>query len=153
MKIHVLMAGKHDSVCTENSVKEYEKRIKHYIPFCLDIIPASKEQNILQYKEKEGIRMLSKLNKSDFLILLDERGDEYTSVQMAGYIQKLQNQNKANIFFVIGGAHGFSEEVYQRADARISLSKLTFPHQLARVIFMEQLYRVFTILKGEKYHH
>ncbi|CAG0981454.1 Ribosomal RNA large subunit methyltransferase H [Flavobacteriales bacterium] len=151
--MNVLMIGKHDSQCTENSVKEYEKRIKHYISFRLDIIPASKEQHILQYKEKEGIRILSKLNKSDFLILLDERGEEYTSVQMAGYIQKLQNQNKANVFFVIGGAHGFSEEVCQRADARISLSKLTFPHQLARIVFMEQLYRVFTILKGEKYHH
>jgi 23S rRNA (pseudouridine1915-N3)-methyltransferase len=93
------------------------------------------------------------MEKSDFLILLDERGDEYTSEEFARFIQKLQIANKTNIVFLIGGAYGFSDEVYKRADAKIALSKLTFPHQLVRVIFMEQLYRAFTILKGEKYHH
>jgi 23S rRNA (pseudouridine1915-N3)-methyltransferase len=147
------MLGKHDSKITEERVLEYEKRIKHYSSFSLQVISSSKEQNIKLYKEKEGVSILSKLEKSDFLILLDERGDEYTSEEFARFIQKLQIANKTNIVFLIGGAYGFSDEVYKRADAKIALSKLTFPHQLVRVIFMEQLYRAFTILKGEKYHH
>jgi len=147
------MLGKHDSIATEERVLDYEKRIKHYTSFSLQVLPASKEQNINLYKEKEGVAVLSKLDKNDFLILLDEKGEEYTSEKFAAYIQKLQNQNKSNVVFLIGGAYGFSNDVYKRADAKIALSKLTFPHQLVRVIFMEQLYRAFTILKGEKYHH
>ncbi len=153
MKINLLMLGKHDSIATEERVLNYEKRIKHYTSFSLQVLPASKEQNINLYKEKEGVAVLSKLDKNDFLILLDEKGEEYTSEKFAAYIQKLQNQNKSNVVFLIGGAYGFSNDVYKRADAKIALSKLTFPHQLVRVIFMEQLYRAFTILKGEKYHH
>lgn len=153
MKINLFMLGKHDTKATEERVLDYEKRIKHYTSFSLQVLPASKEQNINLYKEKEGVAVLSKLDKNDFLILLDEKGEEYTSEKFAAYIQKLQNQNKSNVVFLIGGAYGFSNDVYKRADAKIALSKLTFPHQLVRVIFMEQLYRAFTILKGEKYHH
>ena len=106
-----------------------------------------------QIKEKEGELILKNIKNTDDVILLDERGNTFTSLEWASHLQKKMNYEGKDIVFVIGGAYGFSQKVYQRANSKISLSKMTFSHQIIRVIFLEQLYRAFTIMKGEPYHH
>ncbi len=137
-------------------IEEYVKRLSFYIKFEIDIIPDLKNSKNLpeaQQKEKEGELILSKTQSSDHIVLLDERGKEFSSVEFSSELQKKMNSGTKTLVFVIGGPYGFSEQMYQRANAKISLSKMTFSHQMIRLFFVEQLYRAFTILNNEPYHH
>ena len=139
----------------EVGVDEYLKRIGRYVPLnCITVpdpkIPGKAGQDAV--KKIEGEQVLKRIRPADFLILLDETGKMFGSVEFAHYLEGLEGRT-GHVVFVIGGAYGFSEEVYNRADAKLSLSRMTFPHQLVRLIFTEQLYRALTILKGEPYHH
>jgi 23S rRNA (pseudouridine1915-N3)-methyltransferase len=140
----------------EEGENEYLKRLKHYIPVERIEIPDLKNAKKLtfdQIKEAEGKEILVKLQQGDVLFLLDERGKEYSSVDFANFLQQKFNTGGKAIVFVVGGAYGFSEEVYSAANGKISLSTMTFSHQMVRMIFFEQLYRAMTILRGEPYHH
>ena len=156
MKITLLTVGKTDRDWVRQGLEIYVSRLRHYIPFTLTEIPELKNVSALskdQIKVKEGELILRNLKSSDDVILLDEHGKEYTSVQLAGILQGKINYECKDIVFVIGGAYGFSDAIYARANSKISLSKMTFSHQMVRTIFTEQLYRAFTIMKGEPYHH
>ncbi|MFN3641285.1 MAG: 23S rRNA (pseudouridine(1915)-N(3))-methyltransferase RlmH, partial [Flavobacterium sp.] len=134
----------------------YENRLSHYIKFDLEIIPDLKDAKNLseeQQKSKEGQLILQKLNTGDHLILLDENGKNFSSEAFSEFLQKKMNSGLKTLVFVIGGPYGFSEEIYQKADGKISLSAMTFSHQMIRLFFVEQLYRAFTILRNEPYHH
>lgn len=156
MKITLLVIGKTDKDFVIKGIEEYEKRLTRYVPFEMVVIPDiknTKNMSEQQQKQKEGALILSKIKSSDTLLLLDENGKTFSSVQFSQFIeQKMINSNK-NIVFVIGGPYGFSDEVYRAAQGKISLSKMTFSHQMIRMIFVEQLYRAMTIIKGEPYHH
>lgn len=155
MRITLMESGKTRDPFIKEGVELFRKRLIHYVPFNIDTLPDLKKTRNLTMKEvqnQEAILMLKRLKPSDYVVLLDERGKEYNSISFAEHLNSLEGRVN-HLVFVIGGPYGFSEEVYQRAQARISLSKLTFSHQLVRVIFMEQLYRAYTILKGEPYHH
>ncbi len=156
MTIQVIAIGKTDSKSLQNLISEYEKRLKHYIKFQLEIIPDIKNSKNLsegQQKVKEGELILKKLNSSDILVLLDENGKQFDSIEFSGYLQKKMNAGTKKLVLAIGGPHGFSENVYQKAQGKISLSKMTFSHQMIRLFIVEQIYRAFTILKNEPYHH
>ena len=156
MKITLLTVGKTDRDWVRQGLEIYVSRLRHYIPFTLTEIPELKNVSALsreQIKIKEGELILKNIRPSDDVILLDERGKEYSSMQLAGILQDKINYECKDMVFVIGGAYGFSETVYARADSKISLSRMTFSHQMVRAIFAEQLYRAFTIMKGEPYHH
>jgi 23S rRNA (pseudouridine1915-N3)-methyltransferase len=155
MKITLLAIGKTNSAEIRNIVDDYSKRISRYVKFEAVYIENSQQKfsDNEKQKIKEGEHILKKLQAGDYLILLDERGKEYNSVQFAEQLNLLFNQSIKNICFVIGGAYGFSEEVYARSNAKISLSRMTFSHQIIRAIFAEQLYRAFTIINNEPYHH
>jgi 23S rRNA (pseudouridine1915-N3)-methyltransferase len=156
MQIRLIAVGKTDHAAIQTLLEEYSKRLGFYIKFELEIIPDLKNSKNLSeasQKEKEGEMILKKVQSSDELVLLDEQGKQYSSVDFSDYLQKKMNAGLKQLIFVIGGPYGFSEEVYQRANAKISLSKMTFSHQMVRVFFVEQLYRAFTILKKEPYHH
>ena len=134
----------------------YMARLKHYISFTITEIPELKNASSLskeQIKSKEGELILKNVRPTDDLVLLDERGKEHTSVEFAKLLQDKINYLGKDIVFVIGGAYGFSEDVYRRADSKMSLSRMTFSHQMVRAIFAEQIYRAFTIMRGEPYHH
>ncbi|HLP32564.1 MAG TPA: 23S rRNA (pseudouridine(1915)-N(3))-methyltransferase RlmH [Bacteroidia bacterium] len=155
MKVTLLVTGKTTFPFIDKGITEYAERLIHYTSFTLHTVEAVKKTSSVtaeQVKQKEGEHILRKLSAADFLILLDDKGKEFNSVQFAAQLEKWQLQTKS-IVFVIGGAYGFSDAVYQRAQAKLSLSKMTFSHQIIRVIFLEQLYRAFTIIKGEPYHH
>ncbi len=156
MKITLLLTGK----TTESYIKEgfiiFEKRIKHAVPFetiIIPDIPSSKKQNPAQVKEKEADIQLKYIKENDFVVLLDENGREFRSIEFADFLQKQMNSSVKNLFFLVGGPYGFSERIYNRANAKISLSKMTFSHQIIRLLFMEQLYRAFSIIRNEPYHH
>lgn len=137
-------------------IAEYSSRLKHYIPFSIQEIKDVKVSSGTgpdRQKQLEGEAVLSKIGLSDMLVLLDERGREYTSMQFAAYLEKLQVSGRKRVIFLIGGPYGFSDKVYERADAKISLSKMTFNHEMVRLFFIEQIYRGMTILRGEPYHH
>jgi 23S rRNA (pseudouridine1915-N3)-methyltransferase len=156
MTIKLIAIGKTDSVSLKDLIKEYENRLKHYVKFELDIIPDLKNAKNLsenQQTEKEGELILKKLNATDVLILLDENGKQFDSVEFSGYLQKKMNSGIKQLVLVIGGPYGFSDAIYSKAQAKISLSKMTFSHQMVRLFIVEQLYRAFTILKNEPYHH
>ncbi len=156
MKIKLLWIGKTADKYLEAGINIYAGRLKHYCRFETQTLPDIKNAKNLskeELKEKEGKLILDTLSQGEILVLMDENGKQFTSPQLADFVQKLLNRGSQQIVFVIGGAYGFSEEVYQRADAKVSLSLLTFSHQMVRLIFAEQLYRAFTILKGEPYHH
>lgn len=156
MTIKLVCIGKTDSTELKQLIEIYEKRLQFYVKFEIEIIPDLKKAKSLdenQQKAKEGELLLSKIQNSDFLVLLDEKGKEFTSVGFSEYIQKRLNSGMKQLIFVIGGPYGFSEDIYKRADAKLALSKLTFSHQMVRLFFTEQLYRAFTILKNEPYHH
>lgn len=156
MTIKVLVIGKTDSKELQALTVSYEKRLKRYVKYELEIIPDIKNSKNLskkQQKEKEGDLILKKTNSSDVLVLLDENGKQYSSVEFSKYLQKKMNSSIKRLVFVIGGPYGFSEEVYQKVHGKISLSSMTFSHQMVRLFFMEQIYRAFTILKNEPYHH
>jgi 23S rRNA (pseudouridine1915-N3)-methyltransferase len=156
MTIKLLVLGKTDSSELSRLIEEYQNRLKHYIKFELEIIPDLKNTKNLSeklQKEKEGDAILNKLNPADVLVLLDEKGKQKTSVEFSEYLQKNMNSGLKQLVFVIGGPYGFSDAVYQKSQGKISLSKMTFSHQMVRLFVVEQLYRAFTILKNEPYHH
>ncbi len=156
MNIKLLAIGKTDNKALQTLINDYQKRLGFYINFDFEIIPDIKNVKNLsetQQKEKEGELILKKLTPSDVLILLDENGKQFTSVKFANYLQKHMNSGIKQLVFVIGGPYGFSDEVYQKSDGKLSLSNMTFSHQMIRLFFIEQLYRGFTILRNEPYHH
>lgn len=156
MKITLLTVGKTDKDWVRQGLDIYVSRLKHYIPFSIVEIPELKNVSALtkeQIKNKEAELILKNIRQTDDVILLDERGKEYTSVELARIIQDKISYAGKDIVFIIGGAYGFADSVYQRAGSKISLSKMTFSHQMVRAIFAEQLYRAFTIMRGEPYHH
>jgi len=156
MDIKLILVGKTDANYLIEGIDIYLKRLKHYINLELTIIPELKNVkslNFTQIKEKEGEFILKNIKSTDKLILLDENGKLESSKSFSVFIEKMMLLGIKNLIFVVGGAYGFSEEVYNRADSKISLSKMTFSHQMVRLIFVEQLYRAFSILKGEPYHH
>lgn len=156
MKIKLIVIGKTDDKNLLSLIQTYEQRLKHYIKFEIDIIPDIKNAKNLsekQQKEKEGDLILKKITPTDNLILLDEKGYEFRSVEFSGFLQKKMNSGIKQLVLVIGGPYGFSEKVYQKASGKISLSKMTFSHQMIRLFVVEQIYRAFTILKNEPYHH
>ncbi len=155
MKITLLTVGKTDVRWVREGLELYVSRLSHYVRFSLKEIPELKNVSAFtkeQIKEKEGELILSSLTPGDFVVLLDERGRKYRSVEFADFIRERLNRG-ADMVFVVGGAYGFPQKVYSRADSMMSLSDMTFSHQMVRTIFAEQLYRAFTIIRGEPYHH
>ena len=155
MKIELCVIGKTAFKYLDEGIGIYEKRLKHYVNFDLVVLPDVKNPplSIEALKNKEGELILNKLQKDDLLILLDENGKHLTSIDFSKFIENQQLNATKRLIFQIGGAYGFSEAVYVRANQKMSLSKMTFSHQMIRLFFVEQLYRAFTILKGEKYHN
>lgn len=156
MKIKLIVVGKTTDRNLAELIDEYSNRLKFYVTYELLIIPELKNAKNLtpeQQKEKEGIAILAKLEKLDEVILLDDKGKEFTSVNFAAFLSNKMLFSNKSMIFVVGGPYGFSQPVYQRADSLFSLSKMTFSHQMIRLLFTEQLYRAMTIIKGEPYHH
>ncbi|MDP5001420.1 MAG: 23S rRNA (pseudouridine(1915)-N(3))-methyltransferase RlmH [Flavobacterium sp.] len=156
MNIRLLTIGKTDNKSLQTLIDDYTKRLSFYVKFDLEIIPDIKNVKNLseaQQKEKEGELILSKITPTDHLILLDENGKTYSSVGFSDFLQKKMNAGTKTLVFVIGGPYGFSETVYQKAQGKVSLSEMTFSHQMVRLFVIEQIYRGFTILRNEPYHH
>jgi 23S rRNA (pseudouridine1915-N3)-methyltransferase len=156
MKISLFVVGKTNHNYLSPGIDDYTKRINHYIPFNIQYIADAKNTKNLsqaQQKQAEGQNLLNAFDKSDYVVLLDERGKEFTSKDFSSFIEKKMQTVAKRLVFVVGGPYGFSEDIYQRANEKISLSKMTFPHDLIRLIFTEQLYRSFTIMNNEPYHH
>lgn len=156
MNIKLLVIGKTDNKELQILMDNYIKRLSFYIKFDLEIIPDIKNVKNLsesQQKQKEGELILSKIGPTDFLVLLDENGKQFSSIDFADELQKKMNSGIKTLVYTIGGPYGFSEEVYKNAKGKISLSKMTFSHQMIRLFMIEQIYRGFTILKNEPYHH
>lgn len=154
MKITLVCVGKTNEDHISSGIGIYQKRIQRYTVYNFIALPdARKNLSRDQQKTEEGQIILKKIAPDDFLILLDEKGAEIDSVQFASFLEKHMIQSTKSIVFVVGGPYGFSDEVYGRANYKLSLSKMTFSHQLIRLIFVEQLYRAFTIIRGEPYHH
>jgi len=156
MKIQLIVVGKTNQHFVQQGIDEFSTRLAHYYPFELEIIPDIKNTKNLspgQQKEKEGEMILRSFQTGDCIVLLDECGKEFTSAKFAEYIEKKTHSGTKRLVFVVGGAYGFSSAVYEAAHEKIALSKMTFPHQLVRLIFFEQLYRAMTILHNEPYHH
>lgn len=155
MKITLLVVGKTTDAHIETLIQDYQKRLTHYVPFSMVVIPELKNTKSLtmeQQKLAEGELILRNLTPSTDMILLDERGREYRSVEFADFLQKKMSSGR-DVVFVVGGPYGFSQNVYDRANGKISLSQMTFSHQMVRLFFVEQIYRAMTILRGEPYHH
>src|SRR5690606_11595137 len=156
MQITLIAIGKTDSAELERLMDVYSKRLKHYIRFEIQLVPDlrnSKNLSQAQQRDREGELLLARLQPTDHLILLDEGGTAYSSMDFAGFLQKNMNRSVKNLVLAIGGPYGFSEAVYGKSQGRISLSKMTFSHQMVRLFLLEQLYRGFTILRNEPYHH
>ena len=156
MNVTLLAVGKTDVSWVKEGLELYVSRLRRYVPFRLEELPHLKNAASLAepvIKEKEGEMILSKLRPADYVILLDEHGREYRSVEFSARLEALMSRVSKDLVFVIGGAYGFSSAVYSRADEKMSLSQMTFSHQMVRAVFAEQLYRAFTIMKGEPYHH
>ncbi len=155
MKTLLILTGKTTDKNIATGIADYTGRISHYMPFETNVIPELKNTKSLtheQQKDKEGELILKQIQTADFVVLLDEHGKEYRSVEFASWLQQKQHVAK-RLVFVIGGPYGFSDAVYKRADEKVSLSKMTFSHQMVRLIITEQIYRACTIIKGEPYHH
>lgn len=156
MKISLIAIGKTEDKYLIEGIDKYLSRLKHYINFSFTVIPDIKNTKNLteaQQKSKEAELILKQLNNSDVVVLMDEKGRKYSSVQFSQYINKQMVGSIQNLVFIIGGPYGFDESIYKRANSSISLSDMTFSHQMVRLFFVEQLYRAFTILKNEPYHH
>lgn len=156
MQLRILCIGKTGKAFLEDGEREYLKRLSHYLPVELQILPDIKNAKSLsedQIRQKEGQQFLEKIGPAETVILLDERGKQYDSLAFSNFLQEQFNRGGKQVFFLIGGPYGFSEEVYNRANGQLSLSKMTFSHQMIRLFFIEQIYRAMTILKGEPYHH
>lgn len=155
MKITLLVVGKTTDQRLQTLIDDYQQRLKHYIPFEIVVIPDLRNAKALtqaQIKEQEGLEILRRITPAMEVILLDEHGREYRSIEYAQWIQKKMSAGR-DITFIVGGPYGFSTAIYERADGKISLSKMTFSHQMIRLFFTEQIYRAMTILRGEPYHH
>lgn len=156
MKIKLLAIGKTDDKSLQTLIQNYEKRLKHYVKFEICILPDIKNSKNLshgQQKEKEGEMILKEVRPTDQLILLDEKGREFRSIEFSQFLQKNMNSGIKQLVLAIGGPYGFSDKVYEKASSKLSLSKMTFSHQMIRLFVVEQIYRAFTILKNEPYHH
>lgn len=156
MKITLLVVGKTTDHSLDTLIADYQKRLTHYIPFEIQVIPELKNAKSLSFEQQktlEGNEILKVVGASSHVVLLDEHGKEYRSIEFAQYINSKLTTISSQIFFVVGGPYGFSKEVYARANGKISLSQMTFSHQMIRLIFTEQIYRAMTILRGEPYHH
>lgn len=156
MEILLLTVGKTTQAYIQKGIDDFSKRLGHYISYRIDAVKdirTTKSMTIDLQKEKEGEAILACLSPSDFCILLDEHGKEYTSVEFAEFLQKTIVSGRKRIVFIVGGPYGFSRLVYNRADSKISLSKMTFTHEMVRLFFTEQIYRAMTILRNEPYHH
>ena len=155
MKVTLLVVGKTTDSHIDALIQEYQKRLTHYLPFALQVIPELKNTKALspeQQKQAEGDLILKAVTANTDLILLDEHGKEFRSIEFADYLQKRMSSGR-DVVFVVGGPYGFADTVYQRANGKISLSKMTFSRQMVRLFFVEQSYRAMTILRGEPYHH
>ena len=155
MKVTLLVVGKTTDSHIDALIQEYQKRLTHYLPFALQVIPELKNTKALspeQQKQAEGDLILKAVTANTDLIRLDEHGKEFRSIEFADYLQKRMSSGR-DVVFVVGGPYGFADTVYQRANGKISLSKMTFSHQMVRLFFVEQSYRAMTILRGEPYHH
>ena len=156
MKISLLTIGKTEEKYLKEGIEKYLKRLKHYVSFQVIELPELKNTKNLsedQQKDKEAELVFKNISNADYLILLDERGQELSSLQFSGFLNKKMLGSVQHLVFIIGGPYGFNDKVYSRAKDKISLSRMTFSHQMIRLFFVEQLYRAFTILKGEPYHH
>ncbi len=155
MKITSIWVGKTSEAWLQEGIDVYEKRLKHYVPFSVEILVPKNipKQDIEKQKEIEGEAILSRIDPTDDVYLLDERGQSFSSEGLAKFLQKKMLASVKNLVFVIGGSYGFSQKIYQRANGQISFSKLTFSHQMIRLLLCEQVYRAFTIIRGESYHH
>lgn len=156
MKIVLAVVGKMAGGYLSKGIEDYTSRLKHYVPFEIQYIADAKNTKKLtqeQQKTVEGSNILTAIDNSDYVVLLDERGKQYTSMDFAKYIEKKMSTIQRRLVFVVGGPYGFSPEVYARANEKISLSSMTFSHEMIRLIFTEQLYRAMTILRNEPYHH
>jgi 23S rRNA (pseudouridine1915-N3)-methyltransferase len=156
MKIILLSVGKVNDAAYNKLMNAYAKKLTHYIPFEIEIVPDIKHTKNLSEKEQktlEGKQILKTLQPNDYVILLDAKGKEFTSPEFAHFIEKKGLMGLKRLIFVVGGPYGFSEDMYNRADEKVSLSKMTFTHEMVRLVFMEQLYRAMTILNNEPYHH
>lgn len=155
MKTELILVSKTTDKHLAAGIDDYVSRICHYLPFAITVIPELKNTKNMtedQQKVREGELILQKIQLSDTVVLLDEHGKEFRSIEFADWLQKKQNTAR-RLVFVIGGPYGFSESIYKRADEQLSLSKMTFSHQMVRLLFVEQIYRACTIIKGEPYHH
>ena len=156
MKIKLLAVGKTDNAALIALIQNYEARLRHYVSFSIDVSPDlknTKNLSELVQKEKEGALILSKISNTDRLFLLDDKGKTMDSVAFSQFLQKQINSGLKQLVFVVGGPYGFSDKVYKKAQGKISLSKMTFSHQMVRLVAIEQIYRAFTILRNEPYHH
>ena len=156
MQLSLLVLGKTDSAQIETEIKRYESRLKHYLPFELRVIPDVRRGSKLtpeEQKRAEGIELLRYITPTDRVYLFDEHGESYTSRAFATFIERAMVSGERRLVFIIGGPYGFSPEVYERADGLVSLSRMTFSHQMVRLFAIEQLYRAQTIIRGEPYHH
>lgn len=156
MKVKLIVVGKTIPKYLIEGINEYEKRLKHYVSFNNIVIPDlknTKKLSVEQQKQKEGELILNQISGKEFVAILDENGKQSTSVEFSKLIKQKMISGLKDIVFVVGGPYGFSAEIYSRADVKLSLSKMTFSHQMVRLIFVEQLYRAMTIIKGEPYHH
>ena len=156
MEITLIVIGKTNAKYLIEGLDEYTRRLKHYITYNINILPDIKNTKNLteeQQKETEGKLILNALKPGDFLVLLDERGKEFSSMQFSDYLQRKMNSGLRRLVFVVGGPYGFSKDVYNKADEKLSLSQMTFSHEMIRLFFTEQIYRAMTIIRGEPYHH
>ena len=156
MKLKLLLVGKTVSGPIKEGIADYVGRLTHYASFAIEEIPELKQVSALskeQVKEREGALIAARLKDSDWVILLDEHGKRFTSVAWARDLEQKMLHGSRDLVFVVGGAYGFSKAIYERANELLSLSEMTFSHQLVRLVFVEQLYRAFTIIRGEPYHH
>ncbi|SDB24600.1 23S rRNA (pseudouridine1915-N3)-methyltransferase [Flavobacteriaceae bacterium MAR_2010_188] len=156
MEITLVTIGKTDNAKLVSLISDYQKRLSHYIKFNIEEIPDIKNSKTLseeQQKKIEGEKILNQLKPTDRVVLLDEKGKHFKSKTFAQYLQKQLNSGVKRLVFIVGGPYGFSDEIYAKAEAKIALSSMTFSHQMVRLFFVEQLYRGFTILKNEPYHH
>ena len=156
MEITLIVIGKTNAKYLIEGLDEYTRRLKHYITYNINVIPDIKNTKNLseeQQKETEGKFILNALKPGDFIVLLDERGKEFSSMQFSDYLQRKMNSGLRRLVFVVGGPYGFSKDIYSKADEKLSLSKMTFSHEMIRLFFTEQIYRAMTIIRGEPYHH
>lgn len=156
MEIELLTVGKTTIRFVIDGIEEYTRRLKHYIPYTIRTIPDIKNTSKMdqaKQKEEEGKKILEAVSNSDYVVLLDERGKQYGSLEFSAFIEKQMVAGRRKVIFVVGGPYGFSKAVYDRADSLLSLSKMTFNHEMVRLFFTEQIYRAMTIMRGEPYHH